>query len=97
MEAAAHAREAKLAAKEQRKLAQEGKKTAKAAADQAWKILLEVQEKKAKMWEAHCLVLRVQKVKVKDLPKKPKCPLKPKVIQQDDGNSESSLGGESDE
>jgi hypothetical protein len=56
-----------------------------------------VHQEKVKVWEAHFLMLHAHKVKIKNLPKKPKHPLKPKVIQKDDGDSESSLGDESDE
>jgi hypothetical protein len=83
-------REEKAAAMDQRKAGRADRKVAKATAGAAWKLQVEGHQMEVKRWEAECVVLKVQKVKVKDLPKKPKRPLKPKPVAEPDSESSSS-------
>ena len=73
-------REKKAADKVQRQLGREQKKAAKAATDDIWKGMVDAHKVEVDAWTAECAHLRVLKVKVKDLPKKPKGPAKPKAV-----------------
>jgi len=73
-------REKKAVDKVQRQLGREQKKAAKAAADDIWKGMVDAHKVEVDAWTAECACLRVLKVKVKDLPKKPKRPAKPKAV-----------------
>jgi hypothetical protein len=72
-------REEEAKAKATRAVERENKKASKAAADVAWKALQDVHKLAVTAWEAKCVVLRGNGMKVKDLPKKPKRPIKPKA------------------
>lgn len=84
------AREKKIADKTQRQVVREQKKVLKAAADEVWKHMVEAHSVEVTLWTAECARLRVLKVKVKDLPKKPKRPTKPKavVVPESEASSE---------
>lgn len=72
------AREVEVAAKALRAVGREDKRVLKAAAAVEWAACMEAHKKAATVWEAECKLLRGQGMKVKDLPKKPKRPVKPK-------------------
>ncbi|KZP27731.1 hypothetical protein FIBSPDRAFT_948310 [Athelia psychrophila] len=76
--AAKEARQEKLNEKAVGAASRITKKAEKEAADAAWKLIMAEHNQVVAQWEANNLVLRAQKVKVKDLPKKPKRPVKPK-------------------
>jgi hypothetical protein len=73
-------REKKAVDKVQRQLGCEQKKAAKAATDDVWKGMVNAHKVVVDAWTAECARLHVLKVKVKDLPKKPKRPTKPKAM-----------------
>jgi hypothetical protein len=85
-------REEEATAKAARAVERENKKVLKAAADVAWKSQLEVHKLAVTAWEAKCGVLRGNGMKVKDLPKKPKRPLKPKATVEVESEPSSSDG-----
>jgi hypothetical protein len=72
------------AEKEQRKVTKESRKVEKERLEQQWKEMLEAHAHEVAEWEKKCQTLREQRVLVKDLPKKPKRPLKPKLKEVDD-------------
>lgn len=85
-------REEEAKAKATRAVERENKKISKAAAEVTWKTLLEVHKLAVSTWEAKCVVLRENGTKVKDLPKKPKRPIKPKAtveVESEPSSTES--------
>jgi hypothetical protein len=52
----------------------------KAAAAVEWAACIETHKKAVTVWEAKCKLLRGQGTKVRDLPEKPKQPVKPKPV-----------------
>jgi hypothetical protein len=50
-------------------------------------------------WVGECNMLQAEGVRAKDLPKKPKCPLKPKLLaeEQEDNEERSLLSSSEDE
>ena len=68
---------AETAEKEQRQAGQKAKKAAKEALEAEWRMLGDHQEA-IEAWKAECDRLKAQNVHAKDLPAKPKHPLKPK-------------------
>jgi hypothetical protein len=85
-------REEEAAAKATRAVERENKKVSRAAADVAWKSQLEVHKLAVTAWEAKCVVLWGNGMKVKDLPKKPKRPVKPKATVEVESEPSSSDG-----
>jgi hypothetical protein len=82
-------REVEIAAKALRAVGREDKRVLKAAAAVLWASRLEGHKKEVTEWEAECKLLRGQGTKVKDLPKKPKRPLKPKPLPEVEPESSS--------
>lgn len=87
-------RESKEAEKIKRAGARAAKKVGREAAEAAWKLLLIAHDQAVIAWEAEKLALRASGVKVKDLPKKPKKPLKPKPVVEADFESDGADDGE---
>ena len=95
-------KEAKAAEKAKRKSGREADAAARAAVEAEWKVIVAEHAKAVVDWQKECEVLKANGTRVKDLPKKPKRPLKPKPTLQSanplpeggteaDGGSESSL------
>ncbi|KAG6818371.1 hypothetical protein H0H93_005504 [Arthromyces matolae] len=79
-------------AKEERRNAKENHRAEKELLDEQWKQLLERYAETVVLWEMECQRLRKAGTRVKDLSKKPKRPLKPKLIQTGGEN-----GGDEDD
>jgi hypothetical protein len=69
--------------REQRKAARGDRKAEKERLESEWKVMLEHYAHRVVQWEDSCKKLREQHVMVKDLPKKPKRPLKPRPKEVD--------------
>ena len=86
------------AEKEQRQAGQKTKKAAKEALEAEWKRMLGDHQEAIEAWKAECDRIKAQNVRAKDLPKKPKHPLKPKPAVEDVGGSrDASDDSSSDE
>jgi hypothetical protein len=68
----------KATEKAQRRMASEANRAARAAVEAEWKVITAEHKKAVEAWEAECARLKAEGVHTKDLPVKPKCPLKPK-------------------
>ena len=75
-------KEKEAAEKMQRLEGREARKAAKATAEAEWVQIVTAHEQAVKDWVAECEKLRAQKVRVKDLPPKPKRPPKPKPVTE---------------
>lgn len=93
---AKEARQEKLNKKAMRVASRITEKAEKEAADAAWKLTMAEHNQVVAQWEANNLVLRAQKVKVKDLPRKPKRPVKPKPAAEVESESENEDEGSED-
>ena len=84
---------------EQRRVARVDQKAAKAALQEEWKEIMKKHNEAVEGWVGECNRLRAEGVRAKDLPKKPKCPLKPKLLaeEQEDNEERSSLSSSEDE
>ena len=80
--------------REQRKAARGNRRAEKERLESEWKAMMEHYAHQVVQWEETCRRLREQHVMVKDLPKKPKRPLKPKAKEVDEGDV---LGDEEDD
>jgi hypothetical protein len=78
----------------------EARKAAKAAAEVEWAVIMAIYQQAMKDWMAECERLQAEKVRVKDLPSKPKRPPKPKPVvdvvlkDKDDTNNKEEDGEE---
>lgn len=88
MTAAKEARQQKLTEKAARAALKVMKKAQRETADAEWKLMMVVHNEAVAAWEVHNLVLRARKVKVKDLPKKPKRPTRPKIVEEVDSDGD---------
>ena len=89
---------AEAAEKEQRQAGQKAKEAVKEALEAEWKRMLGDHQEAIEAWKAECDRLKAQNVRAKDLPAKPKCPLKPKPVVEDVGGSrDASDNSSSDE
>ena len=74
----------------------EALRTAKAAAEAEWKETKAKHQQALDIWKLDCERLQREKVLVKDLPPKPKCPWKPKPVSDEldvqPGPSEEPVG-----
>jgi len=91
-------KEQEEAEKEQRKAVRGSQKAEKEKLGLQWKEMLEDYAHKVAQWEDNCKKLREQRIMIKDLPKKPKRPLKPKPkqVDNDDVDGEDEDDGEGD-
>lgn len=85
-------REAEAAEKAKRAEMRESQRVLKAAAEAEWKEMKANYQKAIEAWKMECERLRRDKVRVKDLPAKPKCPRKPKPASEE--QLEQSCGAE---
>lgn len=90
MTEAKEAQQEKLAEKLKQADLRQLKKASKEVAEAAWKTVMAVHNQAVVEWEANKLVLRAEGTKVKDLPKKPKRPVKPKPVVESKSESSSS-------
>jgi hypothetical protein len=79
-------------------------KAIKETADKIWKERVKLHDKEVQKWKANCVKLRSQKVKAKDLPKKPKRPIKKEILvelkrakEAEEGEDESEEEYEEDD
>jgi len=82
---------------EQRRVARDDRKAAKAALEAEWKDIVKQHDQAVQEWNVECDRLRAEGVRVRELPKKPKRPLKPKLPVEehgDDAERSSDEGGE---
>jgi hypothetical protein len=90
-------KETEAAEKSKRTADREAQQVAKAALEEEWKKMKADHGHKVGAWKLECERLRGQKVRVEDLPAKPKMPCKPTLpvlesnSQQEPGNEFSSL------
>ncbi|KAF7371697.1 hypothetical protein MVEN_00026100 [Mycena venus] len=77
-----------------KKVKREGRKVEKERLEAEWKQLVAEHVSAVEKWAGQCLELKLAGTKAKDLPKRPKRPLKPKPKDSDDEDDES--GGEGD-
>jgi hypothetical protein len=104
MRRSAEKRVAEAVKKDQRSVAREAKKAAKKAADAAWKETLQAHEGEIERWKSECERQRAEGTLVKNLPKRPTRPLKPKMMgvssalveNEVDASDESSDSDEND-
>lgn len=59
-------------------MASEANRAARAAVEAEWKVITAEHKKAVEAWEVECARLKAEGVRTKDLPVKPKRPLKPK-------------------
>ncbi|TFK58589.1 hypothetical protein BDN72DRAFT_912125 [Pluteus cervinus] len=85
------ARKVEEAEKEARKVAKKAKKSRKEQVDKLWQEILQDHRAAILAWEDQCRVLRAAGSRVKDLPKKPKRQLKPKLTSENDDEMASDL------
>jgi hypothetical protein len=76
--------------KAKRKTNREARKVKKGAAKIQLERMLAEHKEAVTRWEGQCAILRAENVHVKDLPPKPKCPLKPKPASGGDGEPDKS-------
>jgi crotonobetainyl-CoA:carnitine CoA-transferase CaiB-like acyl-CoA transferase len=86
---------------EQRRIERVDQKAARAVIEAEWKEIVQKHDEAVVEWKAECQRLRAEGVRAKDLPKKPKRHLKPKLpveepIDSEDEASSSSSGGSDD-
>jgi hypothetical protein len=74
---------AQSAERAQRMEGRDAQRAIKAAAEAEWKRMLADHEAAVEIWKANCERLRGEGTHVKDLPAKPKCPLKPKHVENE--------------
>jgi hypothetical protein len=80
--------------KVQRQEARGACKAAKAAAEVEWKAIVTAHERALKEWVDECEILRAQNVRVRDLPRKPKRPPKPKPVVEAVGDEDEDENDE---
>jgi hypothetical protein len=85
-----------LTDKATKKAKREEKKAEKERLEAEWKAMLVVHEENVDAWAAQCLELKMAGTEAKDLPKKPKRPLKPKPKESDADDDDSSDDSEGD-
>ncbi|KAF8170977.1 hypothetical protein K438DRAFT_1982258 [Mycena galopus ATCC 62051] len=73
-----------------KKAKREARKAEKARIEVEWKALLVEHAAAVEAWAGRCVELKLAGIKSKDLPKKPKRPLKPKPKDSDDEEEEDS-------
>ena len=83
-------KEDKAADKAKRKTDREARKAKKGAAKIQWERMLAEHKEAVTRWEGQCAILRAENVCVKDLPPKPKRPLKPKPASGGDCEADKS-------
>ncbi|KAJ7924759.1 hypothetical protein B0H13DRAFT_1863622 [Mycena leptocephala] len=72
-----------------KKAKREAKKAEKERLEAEWRVMLEDHATAIEGWAGRCVQLKANGAKAKDLPKKPKSPLKPKPKDDDDEDDES--------
>ena len=90
-------REKEAVEKAQRLEGREACKAAKAAAEEGWAVIITAHDQAVKDWMAECERLWAKKVRAKDLPPKPKWPLKPKPVLEVVPEEGSDHGDEEEE
>ncbi|GBE85904.1 hypothetical protein SCP_0804280 [Sparassis crispa] len=75
-------KEAEAVEKNKRKDERATQKKVKADAEEEWKVIQAEHQKAMDDWKAECERLQSENVRVKDLPPRPKCPLKPKRMPE---------------
>ncbi|KAJ7191661.1 hypothetical protein GGX14DRAFT_380935 [Mycena pura] len=83
--------------REVKKAKREARKAEKARIEVEWKVMLAEHSAAVEAWVGRCAELKMAGTRAKDLPKKPKRPLKPKPKDSDDEEGEESDGDGSDE
>ncbi|KAJ7825668.1 hypothetical protein B0H14DRAFT_2368858 [Mycena olivaceomarginata] len=79
-----------------KKAKREAKKVEKERLEAEWKAILADHAVAVERWTERCLTLKAGGMKAKDLPKKPKRPLKPKPKESDDEEDDNSGDNDSD-
>ena len=91
-------KEKEAAELEQRRVARVDRKAAKAALEEQWKDIVRKHNEALEEWMAECNKLRAEGLRAKDLPKKPKCPWKPKLpVEEHRDEDEGSLSSSSED
>lgn len=81
-----HRKEAEVAEKDKRRAARVALGATKTAVEEKWKVMLEDYDQAVEAWKVECARLRVEGVRVKDLPARPKKPRKPKLTVEGPNN-----------
>ena len=66
-------------------------KAAKAALEEQWKDIVRKHNEALEEWMAECNKLQAEGLRAKDLPKKPKCPRKPKLPVEEHRDEDEGL------
>ena len=90
-------KEREAAELEQRRVARDDRKAAKAALEAEWKDIVRKHEQAVQEWNVECDKLRAEGMRVRELPKKPKRPLKPKLPVEEQRDDDDRSLSSSDE
>ena len=82
---------------EQRRIARDDQKAAKAAIEEEWREIVKTHEQAVQEWNVECSRLQAEGLHAKDLPKKPRHPLKPKLPVEEQGDDDQRSLSLSDE
>ena len=79
--------------KKQRGEVRKSKRAARDQCEAEWKLIKEEHEKATEAWKLECERLKMDGVRPKDLPSKPKRPAKPKLVVEDKEDNSSDEEG----
>ena len=82
---------------EQRRIARDDRKATKAAIEEEWREIVKTHEQAVQEWNVECSRLQAEGLRAKDLPKKPRRPLKPKLPVEEQGDDDQRSLSSSDE